>query len=129
MRGRTTISILVLGVVLLCALGTAYARPPKIGETIKLGAVDLPSCPSIDDAVLMETVTHFVFKDFMVFIETAQGGCFAVIGGYGDRYKVTASSPHQGDGSKRWYRLCSSDKICSWVLRNDTQDVWVGFSD
>ena len=53
---------------------------------------------------------------------------------YHGRYQVTDASPHfAGDGSRidshRWYRLCNRYEGCSWVLRDDDKNAWVGFYD
>jgi hypothetical protein len=60
--------------------------------------------------------------------------CSVVMGLYHGHYRVTDASPHfPGDGSRidsqRWYRLCNRYEGCSWVLRDDDKNAWVGFYD
>ena len=50
---------------------------------------------------------------------------------YHGRYQVTHVRHFAGDGSRidshRWYRLCNRYEGCSWVLRDDDKNAWVGF--
>ena len=107
----------------------------KIGTSVKLERdAQLPSCQKVDDAIAMELSTHFITKAFNDYTSTKRGRCSVMMGLHHGHYQVTDTSPHSAsDGSRidsqRWYRLCNRVEGCSWVLRDDDKNAWVGFYD
>ena len=125
---------LIAAAMVAPSVSPAQAGQLKIGETVKLARdSQLPSCRTVDAAVLMEVRTHFRTKEFNAYMNSSNAHCNVVLGLYNDRYRVTASASHWADdGSKdesqRWYRLCDKDE-CSWVLRDEQKNSWVGILD
>ena len=132
--------IAIITVALMMTAPVTFALPAaadqlKVGTSVKLERdAQLPSCQKVDDAIAMELSTHFITKAFNDYMNAKPGKCSVMMGLYHGHYQVTDPSPHfAGDGSRidshRWYRLCNRYEGCSWVLRDDDKNAWVGFYD